>query len=180
MRHPLSDRMTGADWIYDLSTHCEKMGHSLYLLGGEEGVAETTAKKLKSQSTDLNILGTHHGFFDKDHCHEIIKEINRLDPDVLLVGFGSPLQEKWLWKYRSLVKAPVCWVVGAVFDFVSNKVKRGPKRMTDSGLEWLCRLYYEPRRLWRRYLLGNPLFIYYVLRERFATGSYPKKSMFGN
>lgn len=166
--YQIPERMTGADWIYDLASYCEKNSHSLYFLGGHPGIAEAAAEKLKLLFSKVSILGTHHGFFDKDKCRDLVKEINYLRPDILLIGFGSPLQEKWMRKYRSMLETPVCWVVGAVFDFVSNKAKRGPKWMTDHGLEWACRFYYEPRRLWQRYLLGNMRFMYHVLKQKFS------------
>lgn len=164
----LPERMTGADWMYDLMSHCEKQAYSLYFLGGEDGVAETAAEKLRLNFPKVCIKGTHHGYFEKEDCNELIKEINTVNPDLLLIGFGSPLQERWMWNHRSHINAPVCWVVGAVFDFVANKINRGPKWMTDNGLEWACRLYFDPRRLWNRYLLGNPLFMYHVLKEKFS------------
>jgi N-acetylglucosaminyldiphosphoundecaprenol N-acetyl-beta-D-mannosaminyltransferase len=164
--HKFPQRMTGADWMNDLISYCEKASYSLYFLGGEEGVAETAAHRLKTLFPKTCITGTHHGYFDKGDSRRVLEDINRRNPDILLIGLGSPLQEKWLSRHRDLIDAPVCWVVGAAFDFVSGKVRRGPKWMTANGMEWLFRLFIEPGRLWYRYLIGNPLFIYHVVMGR--------------
>ncbi|MCA1688781.1 MAG: WecB/TagA/CpsF family glycosyltransferase, partial [Actinobacteria bacterium] len=83
-----------------------------------------------------------------------------------LVGFGMPLQEYWLMENRNRLDANVALTGGAVFDYVSGELRRGPRVLTENGLEWLARLLIEPRRLWRRYLIGNPLFLARVLEQR--------------
>ena len=87
-------------------------------------------------------------------------------PDILLVGMGTPLQERWVEHYADRLEAPVVWTVGALFDYLSHRVPRAPHWLADHGLEWVFRLALEPRRMWRRYLLGNPAFLTRVLRER--------------
>jgi N-acetylglucosaminyldiphosphoundecaprenol N-acetyl-beta-D-mannosaminyltransferase len=164
--HHIPQRMTGADWIYDLISFCEKESYSLYFLGGDEGVAEKAASKLKELFPRARIAGSHHGFFDKENSQDVVEEINRVHPDILLIGMGSPIQEKWLARHRESLDAPVCWVIGAAFDFVSGKVRRGPKWMTKNGMEWIFRLFIEPGRLWRRYILGNPVFMVHVVMQR--------------
>jgi N-acetylglucosaminyldiphosphoundecaprenol N-acetyl-beta-D-mannosaminyltransferase len=161
--------MTGADWIYELMSFCQKSAHSIFFLGGERGVAEASANKLKVLYPGVSIVGTGHGYFDKSRSDKVIEEINRCEPDILLLGIGSPLQEKWMHRHRREIDAPVCWAMGAALDFVSGKVRRGPKWMTDNGLEWAFRFIVEPKRLWARYLVGNPLFMFHVLKERIGT-----------
>lgn len=167
--HHIPERITGADWIYDLVSFCEKRSHSLYLFGGEDKVAEKAAQKLVNLFPKIRIAGTHHGYFDKSESKKIIDKINSLQADILLIGFGSPLQEKWIFRHRDQIEVPICWVVGAAFDFVAGKVRRGPKWMTNNGMEWAFRFIIEPGRLWQRYLLGNPLFFAYVMKEKFLT-----------
>ena len=99
-----------------------------------------------------------------------MRQINTAEPDILLVGFGSPLQERWLMENRDRVNAHVALTGGAVFGYVSGELRRGPRLLTDNGFEWLARLLVEPRRLWRRYLLGNPLFLLRVLMQRLVSG----------
>lgn len=166
--HHLPERMTGADWIHPLCALCQERGFSLYLLGGEPGVAALAAEKLQARYAGLKIAGAHHGHYD--HCDpendQVIAEINALRPDVLLVGLGTPLQEKWIARHFERLDVPVVWAVGALADFVSGKVPRAPRWMLDHGLEWLYRLWVEPKRLWKRYVVGNPLFIGRVLLQK--------------
>jgi len=166
----LPERMTGADWIYDLCLVCQDKGVTLYLLGGEPGVAAEAARILTARYPDLGIVGTHHGHYDHNGPENdaVIAEINALHPDILLVGFGTPLQEKWIDRHFERLQVPVVWAVGALVDFVAGKKPRAPRWMLDHGLEWLYRLKTEPRRLWKRYLVGNPLFLWRVLKQRFG------------
>jgi N-acetylglucosaminyldiphosphoundecaprenol N-acetyl-beta-D-mannosaminyltransferase len=96
----------------------------------------------------------------------VIQAINKAQPDVLLVGFGQPLQELWLDEHWDAVNVQAAIAVGALFSYVAGDVRRAPRWMTDHGLEWLGRLLIEPRRLWQRYLIGLPVFFARVLAER--------------
>jgi N-acetylglucosaminyldiphosphoundecaprenol N-acetyl-beta-D-mannosaminyltransferase len=166
--HRLPERMTGADWIHELCAFCQERGFSLYFLGAEPGVAALAAEKLRAKYPGLIISGTHHGHYEHygPQDDEVIAEINALRPDILLVGFGTPLQEKWIAHHSARLEAPVVWAVGALVDFVSGKTPRAPRWMLNHGLEWLYRLLTEPRRLFGRYVIGNPLFIGRVLAQR--------------
>ncbi|MGH2443239.1 MAG: WecB/TagA/CpsF family glycosyltransferase [Chloroflexota bacterium] len=154
-------RMTGADWIHDLCRMAIRENISLFLLGGEEGVARSAAITLKCAHPKLQITGARNGFGAGEHA---LQEIRESGADILLAGMGTPTQEKWIAKYRDEIDVPVVWAVGALFDFVSGRISRGPRWMTGNGLEWVCRLVAEPRKLWRRYLIGNPLFLWRVMR----------------
>jgi|GEM_PF-385420 len=155
----LPERMTGADWIEPLCTACAQSGASLFLLGGAEGVAERAAKRLLSHHPTLKITGTHSGYFVKENASmDVVRQANESGADILLVGMGTPTQERWIADNRQNLRAPVVWAVGALFDFVAGVQPRGPKWMRDNGLEWLYRLYSDPFRLGRRYLAGIPLF----------------------
>lgn len=158
----LPERMTGADWIEDLCRAASAENLSLFLLGGSPRVAESAARTLRSRHPKLRILGTTSGF---DLDRDTIEALNDVRPDIVLVGMGSPTQEKWIAHHRDEIHAPVVWAVGALFDFVTGRIRRGPAWMTDHGLEWACRLGAEPRKLWRRYLIGNPRFIYRIVRH---------------
>ncbi len=164
----LPQRMTGADWIYDLCAVFQAQGYSLYFLGGEPGVAARAADKLGRQYPGLQVVGTHHGHYDHNgpENDQVIARINTIRPHVLLVGFGTPLQEKWIARNLEKLNVPVVWAMGALLDFVTGKAPRAPRWMLKYGLEWLGRLMAEPRRLWRRYLIGNPLFLWRVLGQR--------------
>jgi N-acetylglucosaminyldiphosphoundecaprenol N-acetyl-beta-D-mannosaminyltransferase len=164
----LPERMTGADWIYDLCAACQERGFSLYFLGGEPGVAALAAEKLQTQYPGSKIAGTHHGHYNHSGLENdgVIAAINALRPDILLVGFGTPLQEKWIDRNFDRLNVPVVWAVGALVDFVAGQVPRAPRWMLDHGLEWFYRLWAEPRRMFKRYIIGNPLFIWRVLRQK--------------
>ncbi len=161
----LPERMTGADWIWDLAARAEGRWR-LYWLGGAPGVTERAAALLSRRYPRLQIA-SDHGFHPRtgpEHEEEL-KRIEAFDPDILLVGMGTPVQERWAVAARSRLRVPVIWVLGATADFVSGEVSRGPALLFRHQ-EWLARLMVDPRRLWRRYLLGNPAFLSRVLVER--------------
>ena len=168
----LPERMTGADWVYPFCERSASAGLSLFLLGGAEGVGEAVCGRLRGLYPGLSLAGVHHGYIHDDPKRSagVVAEINRAAPDVVMVGMGTPVQEKWTSRYRAEIEAPVCWTVGALFDYVAGVVPRGPRWMLDHGLEWLFRLWVEPRRLGRRYLVGNPTFLLRVLRQRLWAG----------
>jgi N-acetylglucosaminyldiphosphoundecaprenol N-acetyl-beta-D-mannosaminyltransferase len=158
---PMPPRMTGADWIHDVCRLAVRDGLSLYFVAGLPGVAEDAAVALRTRYPGVNIVGTASGYGAGD---QTVSAVNGARPDVLLVGMGTPTQEKWIAANRSRLDVPVVWAVGALFEFVAGRIPRGPRWMTDHGLEWVCRLVAEPRKLWRRYLLGNPWFFWRVIR----------------
>jgi N-acetylglucosaminyldiphosphoundecaprenol N-acetyl-beta-D-mannosaminyltransferase len=154
-------RMTGADWIWDLATLCERSGQSLYLLGSEPGVTREAAERLRTRYPRLSVAGSHHGYFETGSPHDdrVVEDINERAPDIVLVGMGTPRQELWVEHNAPRLNAGVVWTVGALFDYVSGRVPRAPHWLADNGLEWIFRLAIEPQRMWRRYLLGNPVFL---------------------
>jgi len=164
-------RMTGADWIWGVAALCEANGRSLYLLGSDPGASQEAAAALRRWYPRLDVRGTHHGYFEigTPHSERVIEHVAEHKPDVLLVGMGTPLQELWVDHYFERLDARVVWTVGALFDYVSGRVPRAPHWMADHGLEWIFRLAIEPRRMWRRYLLGNPVFLWRVWNERNGT-----------
>ena len=166
----IPERITYADWAWRLAAYAAAEGFTLYCLGARPGVAEKAAEQLEERYPDLEISGIHHGYFDRSAGSQqneaVIREINAAAPDILLVGFGMPLQERWLMENWHRIDARVTLTGGAVFDYVSGELRRGPRLLTDNGFEWLARLLVEPRRLWQRYVVGNPLFLSRVLRQR--------------
>jgi N-acetylglucosaminyldiphosphoundecaprenol N-acetyl-beta-D-mannosaminyltransferase len=168
--HRIPQRITYADWMWQLTEFAELHKLTLYFLGARPGVAEKAAQRLRERFPDLLIVGTQHGYFDKTpgsaENEGIIQAINEVKPNVLVVGFGMPAQERWLMENWDRVAANVALTGGAVFDYVSGELRRGPRWMTDHGLEWLARLVIEPRRLWQRYLIGIPLFLWRILKQR--------------
>ena len=166
----LPERITYADWSWQLANFAERENLSLFLLGARPGVAERAAARLLVQHPDLKIVGIHHGYFNRaigaPENEAVLTKINAARPDMLLLGFGMPVQERWLMKNWNRIDARIALTGGAAFDYISGELRRGPRLLTDNGFEWLARLLIEPRRLWRRYVIGNPLFLLRVLKQR--------------
>ena len=163
----IPERITYADWAWRLAAFAEAEGLSLFLLGAGPGVAERAAQRLRTRHPELEHLGGRARVL-RSHARQQGErggpaEVNAAGPDILIVGMGMPLQERWLMENRTGIDAGVALTGGAVFDYVSGGLRRGPRLLTDNGFEWLARLLVEPRRLWRRYLIGNPLFLLRVL-----------------
>jgi N-acetylglucosaminyldiphosphoundecaprenol N-acetyl-beta-D-mannosaminyltransferase len=165
-------RITYADWTWQLAEFAQAHGFTFFFLGGKPGIAAKAADQLKNRFPDLQILGTHDGYFEKttgsNQNNEVIDMINAVKPDILLVAFGMPLQEKWLLENWDHIEANIALTGGAVFDYISGELIRSPRWMTAHGLEWLGRFLIEPGRLWRRYLVGNPKFIWRIILQRFG------------
>ena len=166
----LPPRITYADWIDELVPFLRDRGHSLYLLGGRPGVAEAAALRLVARHPGIKIAGTGHGYFRKEgeENEAVLAKVNAARPDVLLLGFGMPLQEKWIAANMRRIDARVLLSGGACIDYAAGVVRRGPRILVDNHMEWLARLIVEPRRLWRRYVFGNSRFLLLVLREKFS------------
>src|SRR5262249_42222924 len=119
----------------------------------------SAAAAMKSARPDLVICGARDGHFSDDESEAVATEIHRAQTDLLLVGMGNPKQELWLAKWLPATGASVGFGVGALFDFQAGSVARAPAWMNRAGVEWAFRLFKEPRRLGRRYLIGNPVFL---------------------
>ena len=164
------DNLNGTDMFPRLCEQLAERGLGVYLLGGRDGVAEEAARRMRERFPNLIISGVHHGYFDAVDAMEVIDQINHSGASVLLVSMGAPAQEAWIEKYQDLLKPRVCMGVGGLVDFYSGRVSRAPLWVRQIGMEWVWRLSQEPARLWRRYLIGNPVFMFRAWRERRATG----------
>jgi len=120
-------------------------------------------------SSDINIAGYHSGYFDETENHEIIHEINESGAEILILGMGVPRQELWSAENKMyLTNIKIIIAGGAIIDFISHEIKRAPLWLRRMNLEWLFRFYLEPKRMWKRYVLGNFKFLYYIFRLRFG------------
>ena len=128
--------------------------------------AERAAGMFREWAPGLKIVYTHHGFLDDPAAVEVGRAIEAADPDLVLVGMGAPRQEARALAWAGEGPARVWWCVGALFEYYAGSRRRAPAWVRRAGMEWAVRLALEPRRLWRRYLLGNPLFIFRVIRRR--------------
>ncbi len=166
---PLKEKVAGSDLLPSFCKIAARKRYELFFLGSGPSIAKKAANILTNKNPGLKIVGTYSPPFgfenDEDENRKIVAMIKKCTPDVLFVGLGPPKQEKWIWRYKDEINVPVSIAVGASFDFVAGSVKRAPKWMQKIGLEWLFRLCQEPRRLWKRYLIGNIIFIWMVLKE---------------
>lgn len=159
--YPVKQRVTGiglTERIIDLAT---EHGWRLFFLGGKPGVADQAAKRLRESRPNLQVVGTHHGYFADGEEEQIIESIRGTAPDILLVGLGAPKQEYWIARHLERVNVPVCIGVGGSLDVLSGKVQRAPDCWQRLGLEWLYRLVQEPKRIKRQMAL--PVFALRVL-----------------
>lgn len=169
----MPQRVCGPDLFESFcrETHTKSYAHFLY--GGARGVPEVLAEVLKRRFPGVRIAGTYSPPFrpmTREEDQQAVEMINRSDADVLWVGLGCPKQERWMYEHRHRLTVPVVVGVGAAFDFLSGRLPRVPRMMGDHGLEWLYRLWREPRRLWRRHLVNYSSFVYYWLREMLPRG----------
>lgn len=169
MGFPPPPKVTTARWLWQLAEFCEKQQYSFYFLGGRPGVPEEAARQLKGRYPGLKVVGFHDNEFDKEGGAEnekIIAEINRLKPDILIVAFGQPVQEKWVLENWEKLDAHVFTTAGAAFEYVAGRIAVTPPWMIRLNLEWFFRLCQEPRRLWKRYCIEIPYFFAHVFREK--------------
>ncbi len=154
-------RHTPPEWILPLAKRLANRGATIYWLGGQLDIVQDAAQNLQQQS-GLKTCGLQHGYFDSTpgsaDNEALLAHINTVKPDVLLVNMGMPLQERWLAENWNHLPNCVAITAGALVDHMAGRVSRPPRWVSDCGLEWLVRLIIEPRRLWKRYLLGLPLF----------------------
>jgi N-acetylglucosaminyldiphosphoundecaprenol N-acetyl-beta-D-mannosaminyltransferase len=172
--HPLKDRVCGADLM---QTFCRVTGDAYrhFFYGGGPGVAERLAKSLH-EKYGIVIAGTYTPPFrpltpgEEEAMSSLVEHSS---PDVLWVGLSSPKQEKWIEEHRHHLRIPVMLAVGAAFDMNSGTIRRAPGWMRQSGLEWLYRLWFEPRRLWKRYLFTIPQAMCFVAMEILVSALFP-------
>ncbi len=160
-------RTTPPEWIDRFASQLP-VGASVFWLGGTPEMVERAAGIFAARH-GLRTAGVQHGYFDhapgSADNEALIRRINAASPDVLLVNMGMPLQERWLDHAWHRIDARVAITAGALVDHVAGRVRRPSRWVSNIGLEWVVRLVREPRRLWRRYVLGLPVFGVYVLRD---------------
>jgi len=166
LSQPLKENVNGTDLFPRLCTALAERSGSVFLLGGKPGVAEDVGAWIASHAPGLQVCGMQHGYFEEDEEERVVAAIAAARPDVLLVAFGVPRQDTWLATHLPATRARVGMGVGGLFDFYSGRMPRAPQWLRELGLEWAFRLYQEPGRMWRRYLLGNAIFVVRVLWQR--------------
>ncbi len=165
---PVRDNVNGTDLFPLLAAALQNTGKRIYLLGGRPGVAAGVAHWLAAHYPGLEVAGFRDGYFSPDEEAEVIEEIRRSGADLVLVACGAPRQELWIRRNLDKLGAKVVIGVGGLFDFFSGRTPRAPHWLRKLGMEWCYRLSQEPGRLWRRYLIGNAVFLTRLALVRFA------------
>lgn len=163
---PLRQNVNGTDLFAPLCDLLAARRARIYLLGGQPGVAEQTARVVSGRWPALQVVGWRDGYFGTAEEGDVVAQVRASRADVLLVARGVPTQDVFIDRHRHHLGVRVAMGVGALFDFVSGRVDRAPRWMREIGLEWAWRLGLEPARLWRRYLVGNVTFLLRVLLQR--------------
>ncbi|NER80220.1 MAG: WecB/TagA/CpsF family glycosyltransferase [Leptolyngbya sp. SIO1D8] len=170
--NPLKGRVNGTDLFEQLCKVSAEKNLKIFLLGGRPGAADAAARVLQERHPNLKVVGTHcppYGFeTDPEELKLINSKIKDADPDILFVGLGAPKQEKWIYENYKELNVPISVGIGVSFELVSNIVTRAPKLMQKLGLEWFFRLLMEPRRLWKRYVIGNVVFVWLIVKQRLS------------
>ncbi|MFP4661970.1 MAG: WecB/TagA/CpsF family glycosyltransferase [Halanaerobiales bacterium] len=161
----LPERVAGFDILQNLLKLSSEKRYSIYLLGSKPGIIDIAAEKIRGIYPEIKIVGKHHGYLDNLNREELIKKINSLEPDILFVGMGVPLQEKFIYSNLDRLKVKVAMVVGGSFDVMAGQMKRAPLWMQNLNLEWLYRLIQEPSRAGR--MMALPRFAYLVIKDKF-------------
>jgi len=163
---PLPERVAGIDLMQALLEHAARRGYAVYLLGARAEVVTRCVAKIRERHPALKIAGFRDGYF-KD-ARAVIDEIRAARPDILFLGFGTPAKEYFMHRHHRALGVPFIMGVGGTFDVIAGLVSRAPRWMQRSGLEWAFRLAQEPRRMWKRYLVGNTKFALLVARDLVA------------
>jgi len=162
LNNPLIQNLNGTDLFPHICSLAQKHAFTVYLLGAKQNIAKEVKEQLLIKYPHLKIIGYNHGYFKEEDIPSLLQEINQLKPDILFVALGAPFQELFIHQYKHLLNAKLLLGVGGLLDFYSNKTKRAPLFIREIGFEWVYRMIQEPKRMWKRYLLGNPTFLYRV------------------
>lgn len=163
----LPERVPGSDLVVRLAELSHQKGYRLYFLGAREGVAEQAAAKLKKHYPNLNVVGCYAGSPTIEENESIVQRILPTQPDILLVAYGAPKQDKWIARNLERLQIPVCMGVGGSLDFIAGTSKRAPAWVQRLGLEWFHRLLTQPWR-WRRIWNAVPRFSWLVFWSKFS------------
>jgi N-acetylglucosaminyldiphosphoundecaprenol N-acetyl-beta-D-mannosaminyltransferase len=168
LNREIKQNVNGTDLFPRLCEGADREKARIYLLGAPPGIAEQVAAWIKDRFPTLVVAGWHDGYYDKVEEGLIIDEIHASRTDILLVAFGAPRQEKWIHQNLERTGASVAMGVGGLFDFYSGRIPRAPVWVREIGMEWFYRFLQEPSRMWKRYFVGNTVFLWRIIRERIS------------
>ena len=167
----VEENINGTDLFPLLCQRLAGTSHGIFLLGAREGLAEKVAENMTERYPGITFAGCQHGYFTAENEDEVVNKINASGASVLLVALGAPQQELWLARNRDRLNVRILMGVGGLFDYYSGRIERAPVWIREIGLEWVWRLLQEPGRMWRRYVIGNPLFLYRAWSQKRRNGS---------
>lgn len=157
---PEPPRMTAADWLPDLLARCKEEGLRVFVIAGKPGVVDEAVRRIGETNGGIGPVASHDGYVSEpEKTTAAIASVNEFHADVVLVGMGTPVQERWVLENRKRINSPVVWSLGATFDYYAGEQARGPEWLRNAGHEWAARLLADPWRLWQRYVIGNPRFL---------------------
>jgi N-acetylglucosaminyldiphosphoundecaprenol N-acetyl-beta-D-mannosaminyltransferase len=172
-KHPVKAKISGSDMVPELCRVAAEKEYSIFIIGGKKGIAEKAKANLEKQLKNIKIVGTYSPPLGFERNKPELEKINAMmsiaHPDILIVCFGCPKQEKWIYENYKKYDATVSICAGATVDFLAGNVNRAPKWMADHGFEWIYRLFQEPKRLFKRYLVDDIKIIKLVWKYRHAT-----------
>jgi N-acetylglucosaminyldiphosphoundecaprenol N-acetyl-beta-D-mannosaminyltransferase len=165
---PLPERVTGIDLFTSLLAAAGERGESIYILGAKQEVLDRVLDVIREVYPGVRVAGARHGYFSEGDEPAIARSIREADADYLFLGMTTPKKEQFIERWGDIIGVKVCHGVGGSLDVMAGKVKRAPEVWQTLGLEWLYRVAQEPRRLWKRYLVTNTLFLGLLIRELFV------------
>ncbi|MDZ4818890.1 MAG: WecB/TagA/CpsF family glycosyltransferase [Planctomycetota bacterium] len=160
---PMKANLNGTDLVPELFERTAGQGYRYYLLGATDETIQRAAANAQRRFPGWNLVGWHHGYVDAQSSPQVIEQINAAQPHLLLVGMGNPLQENWIDRYLPELDVPLCMGTGGLFDHWAGNLRRASRLVRYAGYEWLQLLLQQPHK-WRRYLLGNPLFLWRMVK----------------
>lgn len=163
---PLKERVAGIDLMENLVKLAHEKNYKVFFFGAKEEIVKGVVDRYTKEYSKKIIAGYRNGYFKKDEEKKIANQIASSGADILFVAISSPTKEIFLNTYKDIINTPFIMGVGGSFDVVAGKVTRAPLWMQKTGLEWFYRFLQEPRRMWKRYLVTNSLFIWYMLKEK--------------
>lgn len=165
---PLPERVAGIDLMTNLVRLAAEKHYKIFFFGAKEAVVQAVVEKYRQEYSGDIIAGYRNGYFEKGEEEQIARQISDSGADILFVAITSPKKEIFLNKYKHIIQTPFIMGVGGSFDVVSGITKRAPVWMQRNGLEWLYRVYQEPGRMWKRYLVTNTKFITLLIKEKLS------------
>lgn len=163
---PLKERVTGIDLFEELVKVSREKEYKIFLFGAKEDIVTTVKHKFETNYPGIKIVGYRNGYFKESDNTAIVKEINESQADIVFVAFSSPQKEYWIHQNIDELHAPFIMGVGGSFDVFAGKTKRSPKCLQKIGMEWFYRFIQEPRRMWKRYIIGNFTFLKLVFKYK--------------